>query len=108
VGVGILSTLPNNTYGSYSGTSMARPHVTGAAALIKSNSPSLDDAQIKDQILQYVENKASLQGKSATSGRLNAAQAVSSQTSPPTASPSTPTYEYPKKKKKKGKKRRRR
>ncbi len=32
-GVGILSTLPGNTYGSYSGTSMATPHVSGAAAL---------------------------------------------------------------------------
>ncbi|MBA3474808.1 MAG: S8 family serine peptidase [Rubrobacter sp.] len=34
-GVGILSTLPGSTYGSYSGTSMATPHVTGAAALLK-------------------------------------------------------------------------
>jgi thermitase len=105
-GVGIWSTLPNSTYGSYSGTSMATPHVTGAAALIKSKSPSSDDAQIKAQILQYVENKANLQGKAATSGRLNAAQAVSSEMSPPSASPSPPTYEPPKKKKK-GKKRRR-
>jgi subtilisin family serine protease len=85
---------------------MATPHVTGAAALIKSKSPSSDDAQIKAQILQYVENKANLQGKAATSGRLNAAQAVSSEMSPPSASPSPPTYEPPKKKKK-GKKRRR-
>jgi thermitase len=35
-GVNILSTLPGNRYGSYSGTSMATPHVTGVAALIKS------------------------------------------------------------------------
>jgi hypothetical protein len=61
----------------------------------------LDDAQIKAQILQYVENKANLQGRAATSGRLNAAQAVSSEQSPPSTSPPTSTYEYPKKKKKK-------
>jgi serine protease len=30
----ILSTLPGNTYGTDSGTSMATPHVTGAAALL--------------------------------------------------------------------------
>lgn len=33
---GVLSTLPNNTYGFYQGTSMACPHVSGLAALIAS------------------------------------------------------------------------
>ncbi|KAF0194622.1 MAG: Protease [Bacteroidetes bacterium] len=33
---GVLSTLPNNTYGFYQGTSMACPHVSGLAALIVS------------------------------------------------------------------------
>jgi subtilisin family serine protease len=35
-GSGIWSTLPYNKYGAYSGTSMATPHVTGAAALYAS------------------------------------------------------------------------
>ena len=74
--------------------------------MIKSKSPSLDDAHIKAQILHFVENKANLQAKVASSGRLHAAQAVSNETSPPSTSPSTPAYEYPKKKK--GKKKRRR
>jgi subtilisin family serine protease len=75
-GVNILSTLPGNRYGSYSGTSMATPHVTGVAALIKSNSSSLDDAQIKDKILRMVDKKGNLQGTSVTGGRLNAPGAV--------------------------------
>ncbi|MDQ4126931.1 MAG: S8 family serine peptidase, partial [Actinomycetota bacterium] len=75
-GVNILSTLPANRYGNYSGTSMATPHVAGAAALIKSHSPTLDDAQIKDRILQRVDKKANLQGKTATGGRLNATAAL--------------------------------
>ncbi|MEJ7842612.1 MAG: S8 family serine peptidase [Rubrobacter sp.] len=75
-GVGILSTLPGNKYGRYSGTSMATPHVSGVAALIKSQQPGIDDAQIKAQLLQYVDEKGSLQGKVATNGRLNALRAV--------------------------------
>ncbi len=82
-GVGILSTLPGNTYGSYSGTSMATPHVAGVAALIKSKSPSLDDAQIKAQILQPVDKNTNLQSKMVSGGRLNAAQGFD--TTSPTA-----------------------
>jgi thermitase len=39
-GVNILSTLPGNRYGSYSGTSMATPHVTGAAASSRARTPA--------------------------------------------------------------------
>ncbi len=66
-----LSTLPSNRYGSYSGTSMATPHVTGATALIKSQNPALDDGRLKARILELVEHKANLDGKVATGGRLN-------------------------------------
>ncbi len=92
-GVGILSTLPGNKYGRYSGTSMATPHVAGVAALIKSQEPGLDDAQIKAQLLQYVDEKASLQGKVATNGRLNALRAVTenADTTKPTVTAVRPT-----------------
>ena len=92
-GVGILSTLPGNRYGRYSGTSMATPHVAGVAALIKSREPGLDDAQIKARLLQYVDKKASLQGKVATNGRLNALRAVTenADTTKPTVSAVRPT-----------------
>ncbi len=75
-GVGILSTLPGNRYGRYSGTSMATPHVAGVAALIKSQEPGLDDAQIKAKLLRYTDEKASLQNKVATNGRLNALRSL--------------------------------
>lgn len=37
-GVSILSTLPGNKYASWSGTSMATPHVSGYAAFLKAKS----------------------------------------------------------------------
>lgn len=40
-GVGIVSTLPNNTFGMFSGTSMAAPVVAGAAACLLSRNPSI-------------------------------------------------------------------
>ena len=40
-GVGVLSTLPNNTFGPMSGTSMAAPVVSGAAACLLSRDPAV-------------------------------------------------------------------
>ena len=50
-GTFILSTTPGNTYDYYSGTSMATPHVTGVAALLKAHSPARDWKAIKNLIL---------------------------------------------------------
>ncbi len=41
-GVDIYSTIPNNQYGAYSGTSMATPYVAGLLGLMKSIRPELD------------------------------------------------------------------
>ena len=97
-GVSILSTLPGNAYGHKSGTSMATPHVAGVAALLKSESPDLDDAELKARILQFAEKEASLKGKVATEGRVNAHQAVTSTQSAPQSAPApapAPAYSPP-------------
>lgn len=49
-GVGINSTHLSNGYRSMSGTSMACPHVAGAAALIKQRFPSFTPAQIQSRL----------------------------------------------------------
>jgi thermitase len=46
-GSNILSTVPGNRYEAWSGTSMACPHVAGAAALIWSCAPSLTNQQLR-------------------------------------------------------------
>ncbi len=75
-GSGIYSTLPGkggaSSYGSYSGTSMATPHVTGAAALYASTHPGSSAAGIKSAILSSIIPTSSLAGRCVTGGRLNA------------------------------------
>jgi subtilisin len=49
-GVDVYSTLPNNQYGDRSGTSMAAPHVTGLAALVRALKPSVTVAEVRNYI----------------------------------------------------------
>jgi subtilisin len=49
-GVCILSTWKNGAYNTISGTSMATPHVTGAAALYKSTHPSAPPNAVKNAL----------------------------------------------------------
>ena len=55
-GGSILSTLLNNTYGVFSGTSMASPNAAGAAALIWSANPSWSREQVAAQLLATADN----------------------------------------------------
>ena len=74
---GIWSTVPKSSkgkvvagYASYSGTSMATPHVAGAAALYAAHHAGATASQIKAAILAGVET-SSLSGKTLTGDRLN-------------------------------------
>lgn len=81
-GEGILSTFPiieenySTAYEYLDGTSMATPHVTGVAALVKSVNPSYNPAQIKDAIMRTTTKLSSLTGKVSTGGLVNAGKAV--------------------------------
>ncbi len=70
-GAAIYSTTAYNTYSGYSGTSMATPHVTGAAALYAASHPGSTAAAIKNAILSSATPTSSLTGKCVTGGRLN-------------------------------------
>jgi subtilisin family serine protease len=67
----IWSTTPGNTYGIKSGTSMATPHVTGVAALLKAQDPGRDWRAIRNLILAGGDGIASL-ARTVTGRRLNA------------------------------------
>jgi subtilisin family serine protease len=69
-GSGVYSTTAYNTYSSYSGTSMATPHVSGGAALFAASNTARGEA-LKDAILTSAVPTASLTGKTVTGGRLN-------------------------------------
>jgi subtilisin family serine protease len=75
-GVDIVSAVPANSYDSYSGTSMATPHVSGVAALVMAVDPTLSVSQLKQALLASVDKIPSLAGKTVTGGRLNARNAL--------------------------------
>jgi subtilisin family serine protease len=74
-------------YNTISGTSMATPHVSGVAALVKAAHPSYTVAQLKNAILSGVDPVAALRGKVATGGRLDACRAVGCAAAPPAFTP---------------------
>lgn len=75
-GVNIYSTVPGNKYESMSGTSMACPHVAGAAAMIWAQNPTWNYKQVKQALLSSVDPLPVLKNKVSTGGRLNLQKAL--------------------------------
>lgn len=77
-GENIYSTLPNNSYGYMSGTSMAAPYVAGAAALLLSKNNQLTPVQLKAALMNNVDESSSLEPYCVSGGKLNIVDAMNS------------------------------
>jgi len=81
-GSSILSTYANSnsSYATLSGTSMATPHVAGAAALLSAYNPNLSAQSLKATLMNTIDPLAQWNGLVKTGGRLNIARALQTQT----------------------------
>lgn len=75
-GSAILSTVPGASYATFSGTSMASPHVAGAAALLWSVNPDITALEMKAILMDSGDALPALEGKTVSGKRINLVNAM--------------------------------
>jgi subtilisin family serine protease len=97
---GIVSTVPpsmaaflgfpaGTQYASYSGTSMASPHVAGTAALVLAANPNISMSQLRGVLAYTGDRIPGLEFTTTTGRRLNAANALAAALENDTTAPAT-------------------
>lgn len=82
-GVNIYSSTPKGSYESWSGTSMATPHVSGVAVLLASHEPNLTNLEMKERLVSTARKAASLRNRVKSGGMINAYNALTNTTPEP-------------------------
>ncbi len=82
-GSSILSTTPNNTYSTFSGTSMAAPHVAGAIALYWDANPSKTATEVIDLLKSTADTVSGLTSVVQGGKRLNVGALIATTSPPP-------------------------
>jgi subtilisin family serine protease len=88
-GVHIYSTLRCDNYGWLSGTSMAAPEVSGAAALVLAKFPTLSATALRSKLISTADPLNATDAPKIAGGRLNVAKAVGATITATTPPPST-------------------
>lgn len=73
---GALACSEDDEYEEKSGTSMATPHVAGAAALLLAENPDLSVNKLKGVLKNQARTRDSLEDKTVSEGRLNLKNAM--------------------------------
>ncbi|MDW5594592.1 S8 family serine peptidase [Conexibacter stalactiti] len=86
-----LDEARHNAYVRHNGTSMASPHVAGAAALLLARNPHLTMPQLRDALLSTTTPQPALFGRTVTGGNVDVVAALAAATPPaPTPIPPVP------------------
>lgn len=98
-GVNIFSTVPGAKYDSYSGTSMATPHVAGVAALLLAQNASSTHLDLKKRIIESARPLYNLKSRVSSGGIVDAYYALSGLVPPsdpndPSRLPNKTPYAY--------------
>ena len=93
-GDGIYSTVSgsNSAYATYSGTSMATPHVAGALSMIAAQYPTESYSSLISRLLSGTDKIGSLSGKTKSGGRMNLAKSLGTATPPQPIRPGNDSF----------------